>query len=603
MLVNVQPPAGFFTDITDLDAGAKWVRGDKVRFHLGRLRKIGGWQKINPDEPFEGKCRYIHSYQDLDLVQNIWIGTHTNVYLLREDLTDITPLDEELTIIDPYTTEGIGTSTMRITDVGHNRVEGDKIIILDGPTTVDGVTIAAGEYTVLSVVSSSIYRIQGTGAAITGTTNGGGSIDFEYLLTQGIEYASFSGGWGSGAWGTGTWGTHRVGSTFTSPSIWSADSWGEDVIAVRRRGSRVFYYDNSVGLTNNRMTPIERVNASTLVGTGTYPRANAVSVSPERMMVLFGAEESFGGSMDPLLIRWSDRENYAVLDDLDTNTAGSFRLQVGNEILAHEKTKNGYIILTETGATFMQFVGYPFIWGFTPLGNNCGVAGPNASAEHNGVVYWMGTNHQFYRFDGRIEVIPNSVQQYVQRDLNTAQSHLISCGINAQWKEVIWLYPSQTNAFTTSYVIHNWENGSWYCGTLERTFWHDHSTFRNPIAADNDGYLYFHEVGKDDDTSAIYAWAETGEFQLADGDRLVFLDRIIPDADQTGDIDYTIKAKRYPMSSEEFVKGPYTATSSTEKIDLRARGRQWAIKVESNAVGADFQLGKIRANIQPDGGR
>lgn len=307
--------------------------------------------------------------------------------------------------------------------------------------------------------------------------------------------------------------------------------------------------------------------------------------------------------MDPLLIRWSDRENYAVLDDLDTNLAGSFRLQSGNEILAHEKTKNGYVVLTDTSAHFMQYVGYPFVWGFTPLGNNCGVAGPNASAEHNGIVYWMGTNHQFYKFDGRLDIILNSVQQYVQRDLNVTQSHLVACGINAQWKEVIWTYPDSTNTENTKYVIHNWEDGSWYYGTIERTYWKDHSTFRNPISADNDGYLYFHEVGVNDDTNAIEAYAETGEFQMADGDRLVFIDRLIPDANITGTLDFTVKTRRYPLSNEEFVKGPYTAMQGTEKIDLRARGRQWAIRVDADAVGDNFQLGKVRVNIQPDGGR
>lgn len=601
MLVNIQPPPGFFSDITDLDAGEKWVRGDKVRFHLGRLKKLGGWQKLNPDDAFEGKCRYILAYQDLDLNKNIWFGTHTRAYLFDSALNDITPLDQSGSLTDPFETQGIGESTIEVTDAGHGRTEGDVVIFSGGPWTIDGVTINNGEYTVLEVLSTSVYVIQGSsGTASAGNTGGTAAVTFQYLLSTGQEYASFATGWGAGTWGSGTWGSPRLGTTYVQPSIWSASSWGEDVIACRRNGSRVFYYDTSVG---GRMTPIERVDASTLVGTGTYPRANAVSVSSERIMVLFGAETSFGGAIDPLMIRWSDRENYQVLDDLDTNLAGSFRLQAGNEILAHEVTKNGYVVLTDVSAHYMQFLGFPFVFGFTPLGGNCGVVGPNGSAEHNGVVYWMGKNHNFYRFDGRLETLTCPVQETVADEINTVQGHLVVAGINSQWHEVWWVYPIQGAQEIARYVIYNWKDNAWYTGTICRTYLIDHSTFDNPIAACSDGYLYFHEIGTNADGSAMYAWAETGEFQLADGDRLVFMDTLIPDAQISGSVNYTIKTKRYPLSAEEFTKGPYTALPTTEKIKMRARGRQWAVKMESNGVGHDFYHGKLRVNIQPDGGR
>lgn len=604
MLVNILPPPGFFDDLTDLDAGPKWVRGDKVRFHLGRLQKIGGWQRVSDDQ-FLGKARYLLTFQDLDLNQLIWLGTHLKVYVYQDGYVDITPLDESGTYgANPLRTNAIGTSTMRITDVGHGRAVGDYVVIGGGPHVVDGVTIANGEYTVQTVDDADHFRIQGTGSAIAGNTaGGGGGVTFEYLLTIGREYATFSGGWGSSTYGTGSWGSPRTGSTYAQPSIWSADNWGEDVIANRRRGGFVYYWDTSGGLSANRMTIIEADDASG-AGTGDYPRANSVAVAPERLLILFGSEDTIGsGDVDPLLIRWSDRENYSIFEESDTNLAGSFRLQAGNEILSAERTKQGYVVLTDATAHYMQFLGFPFVYGFTQLGTNCGVIGPNASAEYNGTVYWMGANKQFYRFDGQLQVMPCSLQRTVFDDINGVQAHLISCGINAEWNEVIWFYPDTTNTENTKYIKYNWLYEAWDMGSMERTAWVDRVTFRNPIAADNDGRLHFHEAGSNDHTSNIYSWAETGEFQLADGDRMIFMDTIIPDLDITGTVDFTIKTKRYPSSSEEFVKGPYTVTPTTEKVKMRARGRAWAVKVESNGDNYDFNMGKTRVNIQPDGER
>ena len=196
MLINVQPPQGVFEDLTDLDAGPKWVRGDKVRFHLGRLRKLGGWERVSTST-FLGKCRHILTFQDLGLHQNIWLGTHLKAYGFRDSFVDVTPLDESGTYgANPLRTNTIGTSTMRVTDTSHARAVGDYVIIGGGPFTVDGVTIANGEYTVLSIDDANNFRIQGTGSAIAGNTAGGGAgVTFQYLLSILVEYATFSGGW------------------------------------------------------------------------------------------------------------------------------------------------------------------------------------------------------------------------------------------------------------------------------------------------------------------------------------------------------------------------------------------------------------------------
>jgi hypothetical protein len=522
---------------------------------------------------------------------------------------DITPYTTSGTLVNAATTGSAGSALVTMAHTSHGRIAGDFIVISGGPYTWDGVTLANGTYTIVSITSVNAYVITASsGTATAGATAIVASITYGYPLTAGYEYATNAYGWGTGAWGSSTWGTARAAGLLYSPAVWSADQWGEDVIAARAPSSNIFYYDTSAGLSSNRMTKVQTVDATTLIANGVYPKATKLLVTPERQLVLFGCEATLGsGTIDPLLIRWSDYENYQVLDTLDTNSAGDFRLQAGNEIMSVKKTRNGILILTDYSAHIMQAAQYPYVFGFQQLGTNCGAIGQNAAIDYNGVVYWMGSNRKFYKFDGQLQAIECPIQDTIFDDINFNQNKLVSCGVNAEWEEIWWFYCSEGQVEPNKYVVYCWQDGTFYSGTLERTFWTDRSTFTYPIATDNDGILYYHESGVDNNGAAMDSYAETGEFQLAEGDSMIFADKIMPDIhfhdEATDTVYFTIKTKYYPNSSEEFTKGPYAFTSGDTKIDVRARGRQFALKVASNEVGGDFHLGPIRVNIQPDGGR
>jgi flagellar hook protein FlgE len=76
---------------------------------------------------------------------------------------------------DPFTTGAALSTVVTVNQTAHGLSNGD-VIYIDHATTVDGVTIGAGSYTVAGAAANS-YTITGgniTGAAILGTTAGGG---------------------------------------------------------------------------------------------------------------------------------------------------------------------------------------------------------------------------------------------------------------------------------------------------------------------------------------------------------------------------------------------------------------------------------------------
>ncbi len=596
MLVKITAPPGIVTEVTDYTAGPRWVDCDKIRFRYEFPEVIGGYSKlsITGSTTISGVPRSMHGWRELDGLQNLAIGTATNLYTAQGgSLYDITPLrtDDAALGADPFATTNTST-TVTVTHTSHGAFNGDTVIF-SGATATGGIPAAElnAEHT-LTYVDANSYTITVTTAATSGVSGGGGSVTADYLINRGETIATYSYGWGSSTWGLSTWGTARTTSNLSLyPRIWSMDNWGEDLVCTPGESDETIYlWDSSVG-TGARASVI--ANAPTEV--------NQILVSESRHLVALGSHD--GSAYDPMLIRWSDQEDYNTWTASATNTAGDKLLNTGNQIMAAKKARGHILVLTDTAAWSMQYIGPPFTFGFQQVGDECGAIGPEALATIDNLGFWMGDDN-FYIFDGTTKAIPCPVANHVFDNFNRVIGRNTQAMTLKEFNEVWWFYPSAAASELDRYVIYNYKDNTWAIGTLERTAGIDRSIFSHPIWADASGNLFYHEYGASADGAALAAYLETGAFEVGQGDTLSFMDRILPDTtlNANKEIKVTVYTRRYPNSSD-IAKGPYTVTPSTTKTSLRARGRQFRFRFENTDVDNPWKLGVWRADIQPDGKR
>jgi hypothetical protein len=323
-----------------------------------------------------------------------------------------------------------------------------------------------------------------------------------------------------------------------------------------------------------------------------------------------------------MLVRWSDTEDNTSWVATATNAAGSQRLTDGNYLAAAIRSRGQLLVYTDNALYGMQYLGVPYTFGFQQLGTNCGCLSNNAAVDVNGVAYWMSPD-SFFVFDGTVKKVPCSVQDAVFQNYNYTQRSLIYAGLNTEYNEVTWFYPTANSNSVDAYVTYNYLENCWYQGTMARTTWRDRGVYQLPIATEwaptslTDAYpsvsgltagisiVYSQESGANGNGAAIYSYVESAFFDLADGDDISFVKRIVPDfSNQVGTLDFYVVSRAFAVPPDQPSSlTPYAFTATTQKIDTRIRGRAISLKIESSAVDDTWRLGSIRLDIQPDGKR
>jgi hypothetical protein len=429
------------------------------------------------------------------------------------------------------------------------------------------------------------------------------------------------------------WGEAASGDYVIDPGLWSLDSFGKKLIALIHNGPLFEWDSDASNATSTRATIIS--------GAPTASRDMIVS-TPDRHLVCFGTETTIGTSttQDDMFIRWSNREDINTWAITSTNTAGSQRLADGSRIMGAVRGRDATYVWTDTAAFTMRFVGVPFVFAFSQVGTNCGLIGMNAAIEVDGAAYWMSENG-FFRFTGKLESMQCLVEDYVYDDLNTTAQQLINCGLNNLFGEIYWFYPSNSSEIVNRMVSYNYLDSSpqrqiWVTSSLDRTTWSDSAVFGKPhgtkytagndvsfdVVGNTEGRTaYFeHETGTDQveagSVSAIAASVESGDYDITvtkeggatlqgDGEFLMKIRRFLPDfISQTGNTQITLNLRDYPNSSQASSPlGPFTISSSTTKVDTRARARAVSLKIANTGTSQDWKLGTFRLDIQPDGRR
>ena len=646
MLQKLQFKPGFNKQITQSGAESQWTDGDFVRFRYGLPEKIGGWEQLTIDnETIPGAARAQHTWTSLNGEKYAAIGTSQGLFLYYGDkFYDITPLDTAITGADFDATTGSPTVTVNKTS--HGLTTG-RYVTFSSVTVPTGSGYATSDFEdntfEISNVTSNAFDITMPSNSAA-TTSGTGSAQIDPYVSVGPTFQTAGYGWGTYLWGDSTWGTERTTSdVILDPGLWSLDNFGQILIATIHNG-RTFTWDAGAS------SP--RANRATLMsGAPTKTRLTLVS-DRDRHLFHFGTETTIGDSstQDPMFIRFSNQEDYTTYQPTATNTAGTFRLDTGNKIVAAVQGKDYVFVLTDSAAYVIQFVGPPFTFSVRQVGTNCGCIGQNAVSYSNGMIFWMSGEGGFFAFDGTVKALPCLVEDFVftttgdNLGINYNANQIIYGEHNTLYNEVTWFYPKAGSTQIDRCVTYNYGENCWTTGSLARSSYADTGVFDVPYATQYNStatpnfniqgitnlygasIYYQHETGTDQinssGTTSINAFIQSGDFDIAarrgitgqstgiadfrgDGEFIMSMKRFIPDFQVlTGNSKVTLLLNDYPNNTASSSPlGPFTITSSTDKVDTRARGRLLSIKIANDAVGETWRYGTLRVDVQPDGRR
>jgi hypothetical protein len=608
---------------TDYDNEGGWFDCNLVRFRKGRPEKFGGWQKENTNL-FLGTGRALHSWIALAGTKYLGLGTTWKYYIEEgSSFNDVTPIRSTTSAGDvTFAKVANGDATITVADTGHDAVANDFVTFSGAVSLGGNITdvVLNQEYQIATIVDSNSYTIEAKDtsgdpvlAAAGDSGNGGGSTVGTYQLNVGLDVYVPGTGWGLNGWGEEAFGSATALSSVNQLRLWTHDNFGEDLI-INQRGGGIYRWVENNGVSTRA------VNLSTTLGANQVPTVGLQVITSEkdRHLIVLGADPIVGsartGAIDPMLIAFSDQENALDFEPQTTNTAGSLRLSSGSSIIGAVKSRQEILVWTDTALYSMQFVGPPLTFAVNLINEGIGLIGPKAAITAPQGVFWMSYNN-FYIYNGSVQTVPCTVQNYVFSDINLTQSFKINAFTIADKNEVGWFYCSSSSSEIDKYVIYNYAENVWFYGSLSRTAWLDAGIENYPRAVSS-GILYQQETGFDDDGSPMTnVFIESSDFDIGDGEQFAFIQKIIPDFkfiqndNENGSVNIVVKTRNYPGDSLS-VNSTSAIQASTQQSFIRGRARQIVLRFESDDdapnngnLGIGWRLGATRIDIRTDGKR
>ena len=617
------PKPGINQQDSAYGAQGGWIMSDNVRFRYGVPEKIGGWQPASQSNII-GNATGIHNFTANDGTSLSAIGTNNKLYIMyNNSFYDVTPVATTTSAVFTMTS---GTTIVNVLATGYGANVGDFVTF----STVSGVSVSntnitnttmASQFQIVSTVTGNTFQINLDGLGTPGTvTTSGSAAGAAFQIPAGYANTQYGNGWSAGPWGSNGWGTYSLTSVKTFDTrVWALDNFGQDLIATIV-GGQTYYLSTSSFLAAPQTT------IANLVATAPTKSNYMVVDALNRSVVFFGTQTTPGSTstFDPMTVLFSDQGDYTNYTPNATNTAGFQRLAQGNYLVTAVYTRGVVLVLSNISAFAMQYVGVPYTFGFTQIGDYCGAISPHCAVEAQNVVFWMSTN-AFYMYDGTVKQIPCTVQDYVFKNLNVGVgTNIICAGSNSKFSEISWFYPSQNSSYIDSVVTYNYKDNLWTIGTLARTTWADKDVFDYPVATQyntvasttnlsptvygyntNGGmsYVWFQENGYDAGSTAMTSYIQTADISIADGDSFMFVKKILPDfKNMTGTVNMQINVLNYPQSSS-YKQINLPVYSTTTYLSCRARGRFVTVTLGSSNVGDWWRMGTVNLEIQPDGHR
>jgi hypothetical protein len=648
--IKLQFKPGVNRDQTDYSNEGGWYECDKIRFRSGYPEKVGGWVKATPNT-MDGVCRQMWNWVTTFNDNFLALGTDEKVYIESGGyFNDITPFATALAGSNTFAvinTQKLVTVTTT-TALPSWLDTGEPVLIAGFVSALGGIPITElnGVRTITKTGANSFTFTTTTAASSTTSVSGAGyTVQTEIEPGNAITVQGL--GWGAGAWGRNAWGLGATNGGVNLPQRdWWFDNFDNDLVMNIRNGAPYWWVrgstdDPSTALATHAIPLSEYAfNWATATGAPTYTPTEYANAVPTQVMQLlvsqqdkhllaFGADNGVGTAFDPLLIRWADQDTPEDWIPQQTNTAGDLRVSRGSRIVRALPTRQEILVWTDTNLYTLQFLGTTDVFGLQEYADNISIASPRAMASAANITYWMGQD-KFYAYTGRVETLPCTLRNHVFNNIDLSQADQIVCGTNEQWNEIWWFYPTATdnpNKRNNAYVVYNHLERIWYYGTLDRTAWLDTPIRQFPQAANTpvtvsggtvttgDGYLYNHEDGVDDDVDPMVSYIQSSDFDLDDGDNFMLTRRILPDIGFDGstaaqpEVTLAVRPRNFPGStfSADAADTQRVIETSigvyTDQVFVRARARQMALKIRSENLGVQWQLGAPRLDARPDGRR
>lgn len=574
---------GLYKEASGYAAKGRYIDGSNVRFWKGYPERIGGFENLVDSGNLTSTITVTITSPAVVTWNNHRLVAGTPVVF-----TTTGALPTGMTASTTYyvISAGLATNTFRFAaTVGGSAIntsgsQSGTHTATVNPAPARGViawkSLANIQYAAYGTARG-LYLLQG--GTITNITPTSG-------FTIGDVDGSAVFGWSDSTWSNSVWGgVQTLYATTDPPLTWTHAMWGEDLIS-NPRGQGIFQWDTSTGTSSPSATL-----------SGAPSSALGVFMSDtNRILVAYGAHN--GSAADPLLLRWSDSENNTQWTPASTNSAGDIRAEVGSEIIGAMTARGGHLICTDASTYFFRPTGDNLVFALDRIVDGPTMISPHAGIQDAlGITYWMGPK-SFYFYNGTVTPLPCTVHADVFDNLNITQSFKVCCGTIREFSEVIWFYARTGSNEIDACVAVNTLDGTWWQGTLARTSWLDRSVITDyPIGWAASGLIYAHEYGDTADGSPLSYSLRTGDLDAGDGSFLHGR-KFIPDFDRiSGSHSLTITVKGYPMRSE-VSNGPYTITSSTSNLSIRARGRQ----VQFLWAGADpIRWGRAQVRARPHG--
>jgi hypothetical protein len=644
-LQKIQFKPGFNKQQTATGAEGQWIDGDNVRFRYGQPEKIGGWEQLVAGT-IAGPVRDQHTWTDLNGVRYAALGTSKVLIIYYEGaFYDITPLDAAISGFTFSSTTGSATVTLNKT--AHGVAEGSYILFSSVTLPSGGETgFSTGQFTnntyeVITADDDSFTITMSTVESGSGMSAQGAATVTPYI-TIGPVFETPSYGWGTGQWGEESWGTARSSSTVVlDPGSWSLDNYGQLLVATVRNGKTFTW--SPLAAEPAALT----TRAAVVSGAPTRSLMSLVS-DRDRHLFLMGTETTIGtpSKQNRMFIRFSNQEDINTYAPTATNTAGTFLLDQGNEIVTAVQGKDYVLVLTDQAAYVIQFVGPPFTFSLRQVGSNCGCLGQHAAVYAQGAVYWMGFAGGFFMYDGTVKQLPSLVEDFVFTTQGGApginyDANQITYGYhNSLYNEVGWFYAADASQQINKNVVYNFLEQSWTTGTLARTSYNDAQTYDLPYATQftvdgtpsfpaiqgvtnryGSSKYYAHEIGTNEvdaagATTAISSYILSGDYDLSeqglvgDGEFIMRVSRFIPDfKNLAGNAKVTLFFRDYPAQNSQsdangpLITGPFTINTTTNFVSTRVRGRQVSVKIENDNLNETWRYGTLRLDIHAGGRR
>lgn len=670
---ELKVPPGVQVQETPLLAEAAWVQSQLIRFKDGMLQKLGGWTQLIA-QALVGTCRGMFTWEDFAAVNYLIMGTEQRltVYTFGA-LYDVTPVQHTSDLTNKLSSVNL-SPTVTVNDVGYTPSAGDWVNFINPmsigginnihglfqvatsgnpwtftaltnatstvnnagtavqyvttnlsttvtcnfnshgfitgdaytpaiTTIVGGLTFAPSNQFTVTVVNANQFTFTALGAASSSTSGfeNAGASEINYLLPSGLVSATAQVGYGQNVYNLGLYGFGATTGSIAPLRQWFFGKWGDSVVC-NPTGGGVYFWNSENGTINNPATLITQ--APDVISGGIFVNGTAQQV------VAMGAGPSPGVG-DPMLIRWCDVGDFTDWTASVVNQAGSFRPSRGARMVGGISAPQQNLLWTDVGMWSMQYLGQPFIYGFTEIGQGCGLIAARAAGTLGEAVLWMSQQQFFYYEGGAPAPIPCPVWDVIFGNINLQQIDKTLSAPNSYYNEMAWFYPSATGTGEVdSYVKVQLYAGKfiWDYGLLERTAFVDQTAFGPPMGVDGTGLVQQHEIATDNNGVAMSCSARTGWFKISDGDLMLFLERMLPDFKSlvgNPTLTITVYTQDYGISGETltYTYGPYTVTPTTEFFIVRARGRLASIQVQSSDLGTAWRLGEVLYYVAPSGRR